>query len=425
MIVRSSKSCFAIAIGDRGTDSSTMATTRRAWTELDVQEVLKSMLLADRPGEEPGSDQQLRGASGVQLDRRARGRGRRHRASRFRPAPRSPARSTSRSAVSTRSSAGSSPRPRPPVPSSTDLSDLSFRVQIRARRGCPGVVLSPVLRAVVACRQSGIGLAGVAEGRSRLPAYPYEIAVSDPRAGRRRVCPRGHPGTACVTPVRGNRGGHVRSGARLLAIGAFDLLIADVRLRGFNGLHLVRQFRRDRPEMATMIMTGYDDTMMELEAGRYGAAFVRKPINPAAFLDTVAKSLAETRRARRWQRKRDRRRLSRDGEWPSCGRSGCVLRGSAPRDTSFWRTAVALRRGHRRTRPAPRRGLGVVPTRRQRRRTALRRRARRPTRRPRPKPGATSSIGCRRNGSSLSAISYQSQSLPASSFPRLVPVTSA
>jgi DNA-binding response OmpR family regulator len=90
----------------------------------------------------------------------------------------------------------------------------------------------------------------------------------------------------------------------MLASEPFDLLIADVRLRGFNGLHLVRQIRRDRPEMATMIMTGYDDTMMELESGRYGAAFVRKPINPAAFLETVARSLADTRRERRWQRKR-------------------------------------------------------------------------------------------------------------------------
>jgi CheY-like chemotaxis protein len=89
----------------------------------------------------------------------------------------------------------------------------------------------------------------------------------------------------------------------VLATEAYDLLIADVRLRGFNGLHLVRQIRVDRPEMATMIMTGYDDRMMELEAGRYGAAFIRKPIDPAAFLAAVAKSLADVRRQRRWERK--------------------------------------------------------------------------------------------------------------------------
>jgi DNA-binding NtrC family response regulator len=91
---------------------------------------------------------------------------------------------------------------------------------------------------------------------------------------------------------------------QLLAIETYDLLIADVRLRGFNGLHLVRQVRAERPEMGAMIMTGYDDTMMELEASRYGAAFMRKPLDPAAFLAAVARSLAEVRRHRRWERKR-------------------------------------------------------------------------------------------------------------------------
>lgn len=90
---------------------------------------------------------------------------------------------------------------------------------------------------------------------------------------------------------------------RFLAAESYDLLIADVRLRGFNGLHLVREIRRDRPEMGTIIMTGYDPTMMELEAGRYGAMFVRKPIDPAGFLETVRKCLVAIRRQRRWARK--------------------------------------------------------------------------------------------------------------------------
>jgi DNA-binding NtrC family response regulator len=91
---------------------------------------------------------------------------------------------------------------------------------------------------------------------------------------------------------------------QLLATETFDLLIADVRLRGFNGLHLVRQAHAERPEMGTMIMTGYDTTLMELEASRYGATFVRKPIDTAQFLGAVATSLGEIHRQRRWQRKR-------------------------------------------------------------------------------------------------------------------------
>lgn len=91
---------------------------------------------------------------------------------------------------------------------------------------------------------------------------------------------------------------------QLLAFNTYDLLITDVRLRGFNGLHLVRECHRDRPDMATIIMTGYDEPMMELEAGRYGAEFIRKPIKPEEFLKTAGRCLADMRRQRRWPRKR-------------------------------------------------------------------------------------------------------------------------
>jgi CheY-like chemotaxis protein len=94
------------------------------------------------------------------------------------------------------------------------------------------------------------------------------------------------------------------AGKRLLGAEAYDLLITDIRLRGFNGLHLVQQLYRDRPEMGLIIITGYDEPMMEVEAGRYGAEFVRKPIKPAQFMETVARSLADVRRQRRWPRKR-------------------------------------------------------------------------------------------------------------------------
>jgi len=91
---------------------------------------------------------------------------------------------------------------------------------------------------------------------------------------------------------------------RLMALGPFDLLISDVHLRAFNGLHLVMQARAEHPEMAVMIMTGYDEPLLELEAHRYHASFVQKPIKPAAFLEAVTQALATVRRQRRWPRKR-------------------------------------------------------------------------------------------------------------------------
>jgi CheY-like chemotaxis protein len=91
---------------------------------------------------------------------------------------------------------------------------------------------------------------------------------------------------------------------RLLTESSFDLLITDVRLRGFNGLNLVMKCRSDYPDMAVIIISGYDQPLIDLEASRYQATFVGKPIRPAAFLDSVAHCLATVRRERRWPRKR-------------------------------------------------------------------------------------------------------------------------
>ena len=89
----------------------------------------------------------------------------------------------------------------------------------------------------------------------------------------------------------------------LLGTSPWDLLISDVRLRGYNGLHLVRQVHAEHPEMAVIIMTGYEDPMIQLEAGRYGADFMQKPITPSLFLGAVSRALSRIRRERRWPRK--------------------------------------------------------------------------------------------------------------------------
>jgi DNA-binding response OmpR family regulator len=91
---------------------------------------------------------------------------------------------------------------------------------------------------------------------------------------------------------------------RLLDVSTFDLLVSDVRLRSFNGLHLVMQAHRDHPDTAVIIITGYDDPLIDLEASRYHAELVRKPINPVEFARVVDRALSKVRRQRRWPRKR-------------------------------------------------------------------------------------------------------------------------
>jgi DNA-binding response OmpR family regulator len=91
---------------------------------------------------------------------------------------------------------------------------------------------------------------------------------------------------------------------QLLAGSAYDLLVTDVRLRGYNGLNLVKACRTEYPEMAVIIISGYEGPLMELEANRYQAIFVQKPLRATEFLGTVAASLSHVRRERRWPRKR-------------------------------------------------------------------------------------------------------------------------
>ena len=90
---------------------------------------------------------------------------------------------------------------------------------------------------------------------------------------------------------------------RILLKSTYDLFVTDVRLRSYNGLNLVKQVRQEAPDTAVIIMTGYDEPLMQLEASRYSAAFLKKPIKSLELLEVVRRSLG-IRPERRWPRKR-------------------------------------------------------------------------------------------------------------------------
>lgn len=90
---------------------------------------------------------------------------------------------------------------------------------------------------------------------------------------------------------------------QLLTLRPYDLLITDVRLGSFNGLHLIRQCHSEYPGMAFIVVTATLDSMTEIEARRYGALCVAKPINRARLLEAVATIMASLVHRRRWVRK--------------------------------------------------------------------------------------------------------------------------
>lgn len=86
-----------------------------------------------------------------------------------------------------------------------------------------------------------------------------------------------------------------------------DLLIADVRLDAFNGLHLAVRSRLDYPNRPVIITQAWPDAVLENEAKRQGAAFVVNPLENPEFLVLVQSALEKhgrmQRAIRRWPRK--------------------------------------------------------------------------------------------------------------------------
>ncbi len=81
-----------------------------------------------------------------------------------------------------------------------------------------------------------------------------------------------------------------------------DVLISDVRLGEFNGLHLVIVGRARRPTMVAIVL-GAHDPVLAREAERHGATYLAEPVTEDALAAHVTMALREAGRQRRWPRK--------------------------------------------------------------------------------------------------------------------------
>jgi DNA-binding NtrC family response regulator len=79
----------------------------------------------------------------------------------------------------------------------------------------------------------------------------------------------------------------------LLAEEPPDILITDLRLGQYNGLHLVLRTRSNHPEMAALVTSRVADPVLEAEAHRQRAHFILVPLTPPQLLQAVASSLGE------------------------------------------------------------------------------------------------------------------------------------
>jgi hypothetical protein len=82
-----------------------------------------------------------------------------------------------------------------------------------------------------------------------------------------------------------------------------EILVTDVRLGPYNGLHLVAVARVEFPRTSAIVV-GAADHVLEIEATGLGARYLSGPVTPQALETAIGEMLALERPRRRWPRKR-------------------------------------------------------------------------------------------------------------------------
>ncbi len=86
--------------------------------------------------------------------------------------------------------------------------------------------------------------------------------------------------------------------AERLRLEPFDLLVTDLKMPVVSGLVLLRQCRRERPELPVLIVTGYPEATSAAECRRLGVVdYVTKPFLPQELVGAVRRTLREGSRA--------------------------------------------------------------------------------------------------------------------------------
>ena len=76
---------------------------------------------------------------------------------------------------------------------------------------------------------------------------------------------------------------------RGLLVAPPDLLVTDVRLGAYNGLHLVVRAHSDHPSMPAIVMDVHHDQVLESETKNAGAVYVGKPLGAGPLVALVRK----------------------------------------------------------------------------------------------------------------------------------------
>jgi excisionase family DNA binding protein len=85
-----------------------------------------------------------------------------------------------------------------------------------------------------------------------------------------------------------------RSALERMRLYPYDLLIADLKMPGMDGLAVIREAKRYKPDLPVIIITGFSTESSAIEAVNLGVAgYLTKPFRVPQVLSAAAKALGE------------------------------------------------------------------------------------------------------------------------------------
>ena len=133
-------------------------------------------------------------------------------------------------------------------------------------------------------------VAAPVKARPPMPDRP-RILVVDDEASIRELLTR----TLALTEYDVEAVADGNAGLERLRLGSYDLLIADLRMPGMDGLTLIREARRLHPGLRVIIITGYSSEASAIEAVNLAVVgYLVKPFRVPQVLGAVARALGES-----------------------------------------------------------------------------------------------------------------------------------
>ena len=132
------------------------------------------------------------------------------------------------------------------------------------------------------------------------PAPSAAVAAAAPRHARHRVLVVDDEAsirellskTLALAEYEVDTAADATSALDRMRTGAYDLMIADLKMPGMDGLTLIRQAKRIKADMPVIIITGFSTESSAIEAVNLGVAgYLTKPFRVPQVLAAAAKAL--------------------------------------------------------------------------------------------------------------------------------------